>query len=43
MGAKILKHYSSNKSQPNVFNLVLNFPPNDCHTTTLAVFEILSF
>ncbi len=43
MGVKISKRNFSYKSQPNVFNLVLNFPPNGPHKTTFGMFEILSF
>ena len=43
MGAKISKRYSSYKSQPKVFKLFLNFPPNGPHKNTLDIFEILSF
>ncbi len=43
MGAKISKRYSSYKLQPKVLKLVLNFPPNGPHKTTLGIFEILSF
>ncbi len=39
IGVKISKWYSY-KSQPNVFRLVLNFPPNK---TTLGIFESLGF
>ncbi len=35
--------YYSYKSQPKVFKLVLNFPPNGPHKTVLRIFEILSF
>ncbi len=42
-GSKNWKSYSSYKSQPNVFKLTLNFPPNGLHKTTLGIFEILSF
>ncbi len=41
MGAKISKHYSSSKSQPNVFKLLLNFLPNGPHKTVFGIFEIL--
>ena len=43
MGVKILKRYSSYKSQPNGLKLTLNFPPNGPHKTTLGILEILSF
>ena len=43
MGVKISKRYYSYKLQPKVFKLVLNFPPNGPHKTTLGIFEILSF
>ncbi len=42
MGVKIFKHYSSYKSQPNIFKLVLNFPLNGTHKTMLGIFVILS-
>ena len=42
MGIKVSKCYSY-KSQPNVFKLVLNFPPSGPHKMTLGIFEILSF
>ncbi len=35
MAMKISKRYSSYKSQPNVFKLVLNFPRNDPHSEFL--------
>ncbi len=41
MGAKISKRYSSYKSLPKVYKLVLNFLPNDPHKTTFGIFEIL--
>ncbi len=41
MGAKISKCYSSYKSQPKAFKLLLNFLPNGPHKTTLGSFEIL--
>ncbi len=43
MGVKISKRYSSHKSQPKVFKLVLNFTPNGPHKTTFCILEILSF
>ncbi len=45
MAAEISKRYSSYKSQPNVVKLVLNFPFNGPHKTTLGIFEfeLLSF
>ncbi len=39
MGAKISKRYSSYKEQPNVFKLVLNFPPNGPHKTPLGILK----
>ena len=43
MGAKISKRYSvSYKSQPKVFILALNFPPNGPHKT-FGIFQIFSF
>ncbi len=42
-GSEISKGYSSYKSEPKVFKLVLNFPPNCSHKTTVEIFEILSF
>ncbi len=42
MGAKISKRYFY-KSQPKVYKLVLNFPPNGPHKTTFGIFEILGF
>ncbi len=41
MGAKISKRYSSYKSQPKVFKLFLNFPPNGPHKSMFGIFEIL--
>ncbi len=41
MGVKISKRYSSYKSQPKVFKLLLNFVPNGPHKTTFGIFEIL--
>ena len=43
MGVKIISKYYSYKSQPKGFKMVLNFPPNGPHKTTLGIFEILSF
>ncbi len=43
MGVKISKCYSSYTSQLKAFKLVLNFPLNGPHKTTLGTFEILSF
>ncbi len=43
MGVKISKRTSSYKFQPKVFKIVLNFPPNGPHKTTLGSFELLSF
>ena len=43
MEVNISKHYSSYKSQPKVFKLVLNFPPSGPHKTVFVIFEILSF
>ena len=40
MGVKISKRYSSHKSQPKVFNLVLNFLHNVPHKTKFGIFEI---
>ncbi len=40
MGAQISKRYSSNKSQPNAFKLVLNFVPNGPHKIAFGIFEI---
>ena len=42
-GVKIAKRYSSYKSQPKVFKLFLNFPPDISHKTTMGIFEILRF
>ena len=42
MGVIFLTFYSY-KLQPKVFKLVLQFPPNGTHKTTLEIFEILSF
>ncbi len=42
MGVKISKRYFY-KSQPKIFKLVLEFPPNGPHKTTLGIFDILSF
>ncbi len=39
MGAKISKRYSY-KSQPNAFELFLNFLPNGPHKTAFGIFEI---
>ncbi len=38
MGVKMSKHYSSYKSQPEVFKLVLNFPPNGPHKNDIGDF-----
>ncbi len=43
IAAKILKRYSSYKSQPNVLKLVLNFPPNSPYKNSFRTFEMLSF
>ena len=43
MGVKISKRYSSYKSQPKVFKLVLNFPSSGPNKTTFVIFKILSF
>ncbi len=43
MEVKISKRYSSYKSQPKVFKLVLIFPPNGPHKNTFGLFEVLSF
>ncbi len=43
MKVKISKRYSSYTSQPKVSKLLLNFPPNDPHKTTLGMFGTLSF
>ena len=43
IGVKISKPYSSYKSQPKVFERVLNFAPNGPHKTTFRIFEILNF
>ncbi len=43
MGVKISKRYSSYKSQPNVFKLVLNFLPNGPHKIALGIFQIWGF
>ena len=43
MGENISKRYSSYKSQPKVFKLLLNFPPNGPHKAMFGIFEILSF
>ncbi len=43
MGVKISKRYFSYKLQPRVLKLVLNFPPNVPHKTTVGIGEILSF
>ena len=43
IGVHILKRYSSYKSQPRVFKLVLNFPLNGPHKNGLGISEILSF
>ena len=37
----ISKRYSSYKSQPKAFKLVLTFPPNGPHKTRFWIFEIL--
>ncbi len=42
-GAKISKGWSSYKLQPKVFKLVMNFPPNSPHKTTLGYFEFPIF
>ena len=41
MGATTSKRYYSYKSQPKVFILFLNFPPNGPHKTIFGIFEIL--
>ncbi len=41
MGAKVLKRYSSCKSQPKVFKVFLNFLPNGPHKTKFGSFDIL--
>ncbi len=38
---KILKRYSSHKSQPKVFKLFLDFLPKGRHKITFGIFEIL--
>ena len=43
MGANISKRYSSYQSQPKVFKILPNFPPNGPHKTTFGIFESLSF
>ena len=43
MGVNISKRYSSYKSQPFVFKLILNFSPKVPPKTTLGIFKILSF
>ncbi len=40
MGVKISKRYSSYKSQPKVFKLLLNFLPSCPNKTTLGILEI---
>ena len=42
MGVKISKRYSSYKSQPKVFKLLVNFPLNGPHKTEFGNFEMLS-
>ncbi len=41
VGVKFSKRYPSNKSSPNVFKHVLNFPPGGLHKTAIAIFENL--
>ncbi len=41
MGAKISKRYSSYKSQPKAFKLLLNFLSNGPHKTKFGIFDIL--
>ncbi len=43
MGAKISKRYSSYKSQPKVFKICLNFPPNGPYKIMLGILEIMNF
>ncbi len=43
MGVTISKCDSSFKSQPKVFKLFPNFPPNCPHKSDFGIFEILSF
>ncbi len=38
-----IQRYCFQKSLPNVFKLVLIFPLNGPHQTTLGIFKILSF
>ena len=42
MEVKLSKRYSSYKSQPKGFKLVLNFLPNGPHKITLGIFEIFN-
>ncbi len=39
MGVKMSKCCYFYKSQPNVFKLVLNLPPNGRHKTTLGILK----
>ncbi len=43
MGVKISKRYSSYKSQPKVFKVLLNFLRNGPHKTMFGIFESLKF
>ncbi len=43
MGVNISQRYCSWKSQPNFFELLLNFPSNGPHNITVGMFEILTF
>ncbi len=43
MGVAFSERYSSYKSEPKVFKLVLNFPPNCSHKTMFVISDILSF